>query len=201
LKVCPENSSPFYKKMSVDDLISEILEVNDFISGITVSGGEVMLHSEFLRHLFISIKEHPELKNLSVLVDSNGNVDQQDWEPLIDFVDGFMLDIKAYSSGIHQKITGFSNERILNSIHLLNAKGKLKELRFVLVPGYNDNVDEVKKIASLMKFVAQDVKKVVIKMRKHGIRQEYGFLSEPTSSEMQHVKNSFEAYGVHPLVI
>lgn len=201
LKVCPENSSPFYKSMSVDDLISEILEVNDFISGITVSGGEVMLHSEFLRHLFTSIKEHPELKKLSILVDSNGNVDQQKWDPLINLVDGFMLDIKAYSPEIHKKITGFSNEKILNSIQYLNANGKLEELRFVLVPGYNDDEIEIRKIAGLMKSVSSEVRKVIIRMRKHGIRKAYAFLSEPSETTMANTRKSIEESGVHVQVI
>jgi len=201
LKICPESSSPFYKRMTVDDLISEILEVNDYISGITVSGGEVMLQAKFLKHLFESIKSHPELKKLSILVDSNGNVNQNQWELLINLVDGFMLDIKAYSSGIHQKITGYTNEKILNSIQYLNAKEKLKELRLVLVPGYNDDADEVKKIASLMKYLDPEVVKVLIKMRKHGMRKAYAFLSEPSDLQIENTKKSLEAFGLHVSVI
>lgn len=195
LKVCPENSSPFYKSMSVDDLVSEILEIKDFISGITVSGGEVMLQAEFLKQLFISIKNHPELKELSILIDSNGNVDQNKWETVMDWVDGFMIDLKAYSPNIHRQITGFTNEKTLNSIHYLNLKGKLKELRFVLVPTYNDSDEEIEKITDLMKKLSPEVKKVLIKMRKHGIREKYNFLNEPSQDEMEAVLNKLEIAG------
>jgi len=201
LKVCPENSSPFYKSLSVDDLISEILEVKDFISGITVSGGEVMLQAKFLKQLFISIKNHSELKELSILVDSNGNVEQGKWETVMDWVDGFMIDIKAYSPESHRQITGYTNERILNSIQYLNLKGKLKELRFVLVPDYNNSEEEVEKISSLMKKLSPEVKKVLIKMRKHGIREKYSSLIEPNHDQMQKVQNQFKEAGISLILI
>jgi len=201
LKVCPEDSSPFYKSMSVDNLISEILEVKDFISGITVSGGEVMLQAKFLEQLFISIKNHPELKDLSILVDSNGNVEQNKWETVINWVDGFMIDLKAYSPEIHKQITGYTNERILNSIQYLNHIEKLKEVRFVLVPDYNNREDEIEKISGLMKRLPPMVKKILIKMRKHGIREKYNFLKEPSHAEILKVHNQFETAGIDTLVI
>ncbi len=201
VKTCPENSNPFYKSMSVGDLISKILEVKDFISGITVSGGEVMLQTEFLKQLFISIKNHRELTDLSILVDSNGNVEQNKWESIIDWVDGFMIDIKAYSPKIHKQITGYKNEKILNSIQYLNFKGMLKELRFVLVPDYNNSNGEIEKISNLMKKLSPGVKKIMIKMRKHGIREKYNFLKEPSHDEILKVQNQFETAGIHTLVI
>ena len=201
LKVCPENSSPFYKKMSVENLISEILEVKDFISGITVSGGEVMLQAKFLKELFTAIKVHPELMNLSILVDSNGNVAQKKWNSIIDWVDGFMIDLKAYSPQIHKQITGFSNEQILNSIQYLNLKRKLKELRFVLVPAYNSSEKEIDQVSSLMKKLSPDVNKVLIKMRKHGIRGKYVALNEPTMEEVIKAKNQIEEAGISLTVI
>lgn len=196
IKVCPENSSPFYKKMSVDALISEILEIKDFISGITVSGGEVMLHASFLKELFLAIKQHSELKHLSILVDSNGNISQNQWNKIIDITDGFMLDIKAITSDIHQQITAYPNHKILESIDYLNSKGKLKELRFVLVPDYNDGQDEFNKISKLMKQISPEVNKVLIKMRKHSIREKYAFLKEASSEEMLKILKRFEENGI-----
>ena len=201
LKVCPENSSPFYKNMSVSDLISEILEVKDFISGITVSGGEVMLQAKFLEQLFISIKNHSELKDLSILVDSNGNVDQNKWESIIDWVDGFMIDIKAYSPEVHKRITGYTNEKILNSIQYLNSRDKLKELRLVLVPGYNNSEKELRNIGKLIKSLSSGVGKILIKMRKHGIRDKYHHLSEPSQNEMAEAQEYLESAGFNMLVI
>ncbi|PXY02588.1 YjjW family glycine radical enzyme activase [Marinifilum breve] len=201
LKVCPENSSPFYKQMSVEDIISEILEGKDFISGITVSGGEVMLHAPFLSLLFQEIRSNSELKHLSILIDSNGNIDQEKWNSLLPYIDGVMLDIKAYSANTHKKITGYSNEKILKSIHYLDNKSKLKELRFVLVPDYNNHEMEIREIAKLMKSVSPSVQKSLIKMRKHGIRKEFAHLIEPREEEIEYAKNIFSQAKLDILVI
>ncbi|WP_164977475.1 YjjW family glycine radical enzyme activase [Ancylomarina salipaludis] len=200
LKNCPENSSPFYKKMTVEHLISEIEEVKDFISGITVSGGEVMLQSEFLKQLFISIKTHPELNHLSILVDSNGNIDENRWNQVLDWVDGFMLDIKAYSSDVHKKITGHTNEKILNSIRYLDSKNKLSELRLVLVPGYNNSKEEIETISGFMQSLSPEVRKVLIKLRKHGIREKYHYLSEPTQLDIAQAVEILES-DKHKLLV
>lgn len=201
LKVCPENSSPFYKQMSVEDIISEILEVKDFISGITVSGGEVMLHAPFLDLLFQEIKLHSDLKHLSILIDSNGNIEQEKWDSLLPLIDGVMLDIKAYSAKTHKQITGYSNEKILKSIEYLNDKNKLKELRFVLTPNYNNDESELREIARLMKSVSPNVGKTLIKMRNHGIRKEFSFLREASTEEMNFAKNIFVQADIDILVI
>jgi len=201
LKVCPENSSPFYKNMSVSNLISEILEVKDFISGITVSGGEVMLQSKFLVQLFTAIRNHSELKHLSILVDSNGNHSLDKWDEIIGLSDGFMIDLKAYSPEVHKQITGFTNEKILDSIHYLNQKGKLKEIRLVLVPAYNNGESEISKISALMNKLSPKVNKLLIKMRKHGIREKYNSLNEPSYEEVLKVKNQIEEAGIKMSVI
>ena len=201
IKVCPENSSPFYKQMSVENLISEIIEVKDFISGVTVSGGEVMLQADFLAELFTAIRKHPELKHLSILVDSNGNVGLDKWDKIINLTNGFMIDIKAYSPKIHKQITGFSNEKILDSIQYLDSQGKLDELRLVLVPEYNNGEDEIDKISNLINKLSPEVRKVLIKMRKHGIREKYASLSEPSPKEIRKVQNQFKEAGISVFTI
>ena len=119
----------------------------------------------------------------------------------MNLVDSFMIDIKAYSLQIHKKITGFSNEKIIDSIHYLNTKGKLKELRFVLVPGYNNGVDEIRKISNLMNTLSPSVAKVLIKMRKHGIREKYASLNEPSDEEVLFVQNQFNEAGINLTVL
>jgi len=186
--------------MTVNDLISEIIEVKDFISGITVSGGEVMLQAEFLYQLFTAVKKHPELNKLSILVDSNGNTEQNKWDLLLDLVDGFMLDIKAYSPQNHNRITGYANEKILKSIQYLNSENKLDEIRFVLVPGFNNDKAEIKNISNLMQSLSPEVRKVLIKLRKHGIRDKYHYLSEPTQQEIEQAVKILKA-DKHQLIV
>ena len=112
-----------------------------------------------------------------------------------------MLDIKAYSPEVHKMITGYSNDKILKSIQYLNTKNKLKEVRFVLVPDYNDDEIEIRKMIDFLKSVSTKVEKVLIKMRKHGIRKEYSHLSEPSDIQMENTRMQFEKSGIQVQVI
>ncbi len=49
--------------------------------------------------------------------------------------------------------------------------------------------------------LSPDVTKILIKMRKHGIREKYASLNEPTYEEMLKVQNQIEKAGVSLLVI
>lgn len=187
IEKCPQSSNPFYRQYRVDELIEEITDIKDFISGITVSGGEVMLQQPFLKKFFMAIRQNQQLKDLSILVDSNGCFDKDRWTPLIDLTDGFMIDIKAISAATHLKITGQDNEKVLNSILYLDSIGKLHEVRTVVVPGFNDTPEEVKALANFLGSLSPKVRKVLIKMRKHGIRKKYQFLKSPTQEHMQYI--------------
>lgn len=187
IKQCPENSSPFYKQYSVEKLIAEILPIRDFISGITLSGGEVMLQYEFVEAFFKAIRNHDELKGLSLFIDSNGDVPQKYWDALLSYTDGFMIDLKADSSNTHKQITGCSNSAVLESIKYLDSKEKLYEVRTVIVSNFHHNPQEIDGLKKIYQSLSRDVRKVFIRMRTHGIREEYQHLLSPSDDEMNKI--------------
>lgn len=186
---CPSNSSPFYKEFSVDELIHEILPIADFISGITVSGGEAMLQTEFLKLFFTSIRKHKELQHLSLFIDSNGGAAKKNYEELLPLVDGFMIDLKAICNDSHKSITGESNKAVLENLLFLNDQKKLYEMRTVLVPEYNTSKEEILKLKEIHALLHPSVRKVLIRMRTHGIRKQYSHLQEPTDEEINQILN------------
>jgi len=52
LQICGNNSSPRAMKMTVEEVMKEILRVKPFISGITISGGECTLQCAFITEIF-----------------------------------------------------------------------------------------------------------------------------------------------------
>jgi len=187
IEICPENSSPFYQEYSVAELINEIIEIKDFISGITLSGGEVMLQYQFVRQLFQTIKQHNELKHLSLFIDSNGDAEIEDWDTILPYTDGFMIDLKAASSSVHQQITGKGNQSVLQSITYLDSKKKLYEIRTVIVSGLNDTDSETEAISNIHATLSGDVRKIIIKLRKHGLRKEYKHIEPASDSKMKEI--------------
>lgn len=190
IKVCPQNSSPFYKQYSVDEIINKILEIKDFISGITLSGGEVMLQYMFVHELFSQIKQNKYLKHLSLFIDSNGDCEIDAWKDVLAFTDGFMIDIKAAKTSSHKKITGKTNSRVLKSISFLNSIGKLYEVRTVIVSQINDSNSDIEALKYIYSSLDNNVRKVIIKLRKHGVREKHNSIVAVSDNKMKEIADN-----------
>lgn len=109
--------------------------------GITVSGGEPLLQMEFLIKLFQRAKE----KGIHTVVDTSGNpFSRQEpffskFQQLMALTDLFLLDIKQIDPQEHIRLTGQSNENILDMAKYLSEQGQPFWIRHVLVPGGSDN--------------------------------------------------------------
>ncbi|GHK97746.1 hypothetical protein ECZU20_24960 [Escherichia coli] len=151
LKMCPQHATPMAQSMSVDEVLSHIRKAVLFIEGITVSGGEATTQLPFVVALFTAIKNDPQLCHLTCLVDSNGMLSETGWEKLLPVCDGAMLDLKAWGSECHQQLTGRDNQQIKRSIYLLAERGKLAELRLLVIPGQVDYLQHIEELAAFIK--------------------------------------------------
>lgn len=108
--------------------------------GITVSGGEPLLQLDFLIKLFEKAKE----KGIHTVVDTSGNpFSRQEpffskFQKLLSLTDLFLLDIKQIDEQEHRKLTGKSNENILDMAKYLSEREKPVWIRHVLVPQGSD---------------------------------------------------------------
>mgnify|MGYP003343312078 FL=1 len=131
----------------VDSLLEEIRSATPYISGVTISGGEATLHSDFILELFSKMHDDPELETLTRYIDSNGNATTDVWKKLIQVTDGVMLDLKVLDEEKHIALTEQSNSDVLKSIKYLAENGSLHEVRLLLIPGINDSEVELQATA------------------------------------------------------
>lgn len=108
--------------------------------GITFSGGEPLLYSEFINECAKEIHK----KGWTVLIETCGYVPQDKLESVVENVDIIYCDFKHYSPVEHKRLTGQSNDLIISNIKWLdqNYKGKLY-LRYPYIPGCNDSPDAI----------------------------------------------------------
>ncbi len=137
--VCLGNALTLYgKDMTVDELLPLLLEDRDFYEssngGVTISGGECLLHADFCAALLKRLKEH----GIHTAVDTCGFVSENVLDKVIPYTDVFLYDVKAYRDETHVRCTGQSNRVILKNLQYLNNAGKDVEIRFPYVPDYND---------------------------------------------------------------
>ncbi len=147
--VCLGNALTFYgKEMTVDELLSILLEDKDFYDnsngGVTLSGGECLLHADFCAELLKKLKEN----GIHTAVDTCGFISKTALDKVIPYTDIFLYDIKAIDEQTHIKCTGQSNEQILENIKYLDENNCKIEVRYPYVPGYNDH--EAEQIAKFL---------------------------------------------------
>ena len=116
--------------------------------GITVSGGEPLLQTDFL----ISFLELAKKDGIHTAVDTAGQPFSDSREFLDSFdrlcecTDLFILDLKLMDREGHKALTGFYNDNVLSMAKYLSDKGKRMWVRHVLVPGLTDSPDDLYKM-------------------------------------------------------
>jgi pyruvate formate lyase activating enzyme len=152
--------------MSSDEVINKLKEVSAFVRGITVSGGECMMHPEFLEELFGKVKA----LNMTSLIDSNGFARFEDFPGLMDVCDGVMLDVKATDPKFHQQLAKYENSAVLSNLSYLLSVNKLTEVRIVCLPRFDDQ--NRKTIEDVVSIVKDRARIKLIRYRPYGVRQE-----------------------------
>ena len=130
IKACPYLASPKTRRMSAEELLTEIKKTAPYINGVSFSGGECTLQRAFLVEVIPLIRE----LGLGVLLDSNGTYDFEKDPELLEMIDGVMLDIKAVDPDFCRTLTGAGPEMPIKNLKYLQSVGKLTEVRTVLLP-------------------------------------------------------------------
>lgn len=139
-------------EMSPQEIINLYLKNRSFYAtgGITVTGGEPLMQTEFLIELFSLAKSN----KIHTCIDTSGivfNPDNTDkLDKLMPLTDLVMLDIKHINEQKHIKLTGHSNKNILAFAKYLEHNNIPVWIRHIIVEGYTDNPED---LTELGKFI------------------------------------------------
>ena len=182
IHVCPHRASPKVHMMTAREVFDIVHSYQPFIRGITVSGGECMLHPDWMRELFGLCRE----AGLGTLVDSNGCVDFSQHADLLDVCDGVMLDVKAWDGETFRRLTGYADgsELVKGNLSYLDSVGKIQELRIVMVSGWNDPEATIAGIAGVLGERTAATTLKLIKFRRFGVVGELADAPSPNDERM-----------------
>lgn len=131
------------KLYTAEEVMTEIRKYRNFIDssngGVTVSGGEPLIQPEFLKELFEKCKE----EGIHTAVDTSGYVRVEDVKDVLEYTDLVLLDLKHANAVKHKDLTGVENDRIKLFTKYLADINKPVWIRYVLVPGYTDDEDDL----------------------------------------------------------
>ena len=161
-KVCPPRGLQMAGEwLTVDQVISTVERDKVYYKnsggGVTFSGGEPTLQSDFLLACLRRCQE----AGIHTAIDTSGFVKWSVLEKLLPYIDLFLYDLKQMDDQLHQEWTGVSNERILENLKGLSLRDKPVWIRIPLIPGYNDSEENLQQVAELIKPL-KNVRKVTL---------------------------------------
>ena len=136
---------------TVKEILSKINRYVNYLipsgGGVTVSGGEPLLHPDFLIALFTELKK----QNIPTAIDTSGSFPlTEKLKRLIELTDLFLLDIKSINDEICKNLTGFSNKFELEFAKYLSDNNKHMWIRQVIVPGVTDKKEDLLKLKEFL---------------------------------------------------
>ena len=113
---------------------------------------EPLITSEWSRAVF----QEARAAGLATAFVSNGNGTPQVLEYLQPWVDLYKVDLKSFDEGHYHKLGG-RLQPILETIRRLHQMGIWVEIVTLVVPGFNDSDDELKRMAEFLASVSPDI--------------------------------------------
>jgi pyruvate formate lyase activating enzyme len=139
------------KSITTAELCEQIAEDKSIFEqtggGITLSGGEPMLQFPCVKELAGALSE----QGYNIVLQTNLSVRWKLYKEIIPHINHFMCDLKLLDSEAHQHWTGQDNRLILENMLKLEASGVSYCLRTPVIPGVNDNEEQLATMSAFAK--------------------------------------------------
>jgi pyruvate formate lyase activating enzyme len=152
-EACPSKAIEMSgKQYGVKDLMQiierERVHIEHSNGGVTFSGGEPLMHPEFLIEMLKACGE----KGLHRAVDTCGFASTESLLEVAKHTDLFLYDLKLMDPIQHKKWTGVDNRLILKNLKILAESGANINIRIPFIKNVNTGVEE---ITGMAEFIAE----------------------------------------------
>lgn len=138
------------REISSQDLFKELIKDKPFFEesggGLTFTGGEPLLQSDFLLELLTQAKT----EKIHTAVDTSGFADFAIFEKINPFTDLYLYDLKIIHTQSHLKYTQVENSIILENLKKLNKIARKIYIRIPLIPDLTDHEDNIHQICEFV---------------------------------------------------
>ena len=143
------------KELSMDEIVKEAAADLPFFKnsggGVTVSGGDPLFFSEFTLELIKRLKH----ENIHVGIETSCFQKWQKIEPMLPYVDLFLVDIKSLNSKKHKDVVGWPLEIILKNIETLIEFDANIRIHLPIVPEFNNSAEDFEAYVSYLRKFAK----------------------------------------------
>lgn len=151
VEVCPTGARQIIgRTMTVVEVMEEVLKdrifYEDSQGGVTISGGEPLMQPQFLKSLLTALHE----AGVHTALDTTGFGCTDHLLAAAKLADLVLYDLKAFDEQRHRELTGVSNHNVLANLSALSETHRNVWIRLPFVPGFNDDLVELRKIAEFV---------------------------------------------------
>jgi Pyruvate-formate lyase-activating enzyme len=132
----PESLVP---EVTINKIIKDALSTEKNI-GIAFTYNEPIIWFEYMK----DVAEAAKKEGLYTVMVSNGYVNSAPLKEIIEFIDAFNIDLKAFNNTFYRKLTGAELEPVKDSLKQIVRSGKHLEITTLVIPGLNDDEEEMK---------------------------------------------------------
>ena len=145
---------------TLDELFLDIIKDKHYFDssngGVTFSGGECLLHTDFLAEILKKCKEN----GIHTAIESAFYVPWENVKKVMPFVDFVFADLKIPDSDKHKEYTGKDNSLIIENIKKLSNIHQNITIRIPVIPGVNDGDTDFDGLSKILKTFGSGVKGV-----------------------------------------
>lgn len=137
------NGHPVTIAKAVEELSKYRYGLKVMSGGLTISGGEPLMQDRFVVKLFGAAQE----MGIHTALDTNGYFGSRLSDAELQLINVVLLDIKTWDAQRHRQLTGMDCEPTREFARRLASHKRSIWLRFVLVPGLTDDLEDIARIA------------------------------------------------------
>ena len=196
------------KEMTATDVIFEVVKDRPFFDqsngGVTFSGGEPFHQPDFLEECLRISKD----ERLHTVVDTCGYSSWEIISRMIDHIDLLLYDVKMIDNQQHQRNTGVDNKLIFDNLKALAKAGKEVHIRYPVIPGFNDSMDNIKILGGLIKDI-KGIEHVDLlpyhklsgdKYRRLDRSYKLDNIKTPLKSELKEIQDCLSSFGLEVVI-
>jgi len=195
------NGTPVRMERAVEVVIQYRQSLRTMKGGLTISGGEPLIQYRFLSKLFPAIHE----RGIHTTLETNGYLGARLTDDDLASIDLVMLGLKAIEPDLHRRLTGMDTKPVHEFARRLAARKHPMWIRFVIVPGWTDNMEEVDRMAEFASGLG-NVERVDVlpfhqmgrfKWEKLGMDYQMRDAQPPSRETMNEAISRFRAVGLN----
>ncbi len=181
------------------EIDKEIVFFDESGGGVTFSGGEPLMQTQFLAALLDECRAN----EIHTALDTSGYAMPELFNSIIDKVDLFLYDLKLMNDRQHRKYSGVPNHYVNKNLQMLSDKGKKFIIRFPVIPSITDTAENLRQVKKFLS-TFESMEKIDLlpyhiiannKYERFNKKNEMKNIEPPSNQEMYRLKADFEDAG------